>query len=69
METIDALRTQNVLLREQNTLLREQSEERRRRLERVEEKLVQLLEMVNRQGQEIERLKTAIGIEDESEGN
>ena len=67
MESIALLREQNSLLTTQNALLRAKSEGWLLRLERLEDKLTSLLEVVTKQSSEILKLKLLLFVDSESD--
>ena len=64
---MESLQETNMLLRQQNEILRAEGQARLIRLEQVEEKLVKMIEMLEKQGREIIKLKLALYGGDDSE--
>ena len=64
---MESLQETNMLLRQQNEILRAEGAARLLRLEQVEEKLVKMIEILEKQGREIIKLKLALYGGDDSD--
>ena len=64
---MESLKETNMLLRQQNEILRAEGAARLLRLEQVEEKLVKMIEILEKQGREIIKLKLALYGGDDSD--